>query len=494
MTPLEPRLPARRPLLWPDKILDLADAISSVSPDIPLYIVGGAVRDALLHRPVKDLDLATPGDAVALARQITNHFNGDIFVMDAERGVARVFVGGDSDRLIIDVARYRGDDLMADLEGRDFTINAIACDLRGDLHQIVDPLNGEADLNARLLRLCASTAIADDPVRVLRAVRVSVQFQLRMDAELMGQVREYAPALSSVSSERVRDEFVKLLILPRPTAALRVAEAVGVLTAIIPEIAPLRTLKQPGPHVFDAWHHTLMVVEHLARIQNGISYRRTDHTAAVFDLAMLVMQLDRFRAQLNDHLDQEWANDRPHRAVLILAGLVHNVGKAASREDHIDLSVQMAHERAVALKLSSAEQKRLLMMLRLYRQIVYQTDWDDVDVHRFWYRGEEAGVDACFLALADFLGIYGPEIDQDSWLQMVERTVRLLDAYYHQYDRLVRPPVLVDGGTLMQILGLKSGPIVGELLDAIREKQVAGAIHNSDEALAWARDYLQQTG
>jgi tRNA nucleotidyltransferase/poly(A) polymerase len=92
MSDLSPRKPKNRQLLWPDSILDIQEKLLDLAIDVPLYIVGGAVRDAFLSRPVKDIDLATSGDSIRIARQITNALNGDIYVMDAERGVARVLL------------------------------------------------------------------------------------------------------------------------------------------------------------------------------------------------------------------------------------------------------------------------------------------------------------------------------------------------------------------------------------------------------------------
>src|SRR5690606_38920305 len=117
----------QRPLIWPDVVLDFQDLLADI--ETPLYIFGGAVRDPYLHRPVKDIDLAVPENSIEIARKIANRTQGDIFVMDTTREVARVFIATPDGRLSIDVARFRGADLAADLEDRDFTINAMAVDL-----------------------------------------------------------------------------------------------------------------------------------------------------------------------------------------------------------------------------------------------------------------------------------------------------------------------------------------------------------------------------
>ena len=166
MGDVAPHVP-NRPLFWPDFVAILADALRDV--DIPIYIVGGAVRDSYLHRPVKDIDLATPGDSIALSRRIAHILDCDIFVMDDSRGVARLLIDKSDGHLILDVARFRSHDLFSDLADRDFTINAMAVDLHGNLNLIIDPLNGAQDAEKKLIRRCSPSAIAADPIRAFRA-------------------------------------------------------------------------------------------------------------------------------------------------------------------------------------------------------------------------------------------------------------------------------------------------------------------------------------
>src|SRR5262245_54760452 len=130
MSDLSPRQPLR-PLMWPDIIFQLKEFLADTQDEI--YIVGGAVRDALLHRPLKDIDLATSGDGLKLARRIANYFDGDFFALDSERDVGRALVNTPDGLLMFDVARFRGDGLHNDLRDRDFTLNAMAVDIHGDL-------------------------------------------------------------------------------------------------------------------------------------------------------------------------------------------------------------------------------------------------------------------------------------------------------------------------------------------------------------------------
>jgi tRNA nucleotidyltransferase/poly(A) polymerase len=456
-----------------------------------IYIVGGAVRDAWLHHPIQDIDLATSGSGSRLARYITAHLKGDFFVLDDERDVGRALVETADGKMIIDVARFRGPDLSIDLEDRDFTINAMAVDLKGDLSLLVDPLDGERDLLDKRIRRCSATALSYDPIRALRAVRQSLQFGFRLEPTTLGDIRAVIPGLQNVSAERLRDELFKMLALPRPAAAIRVADALGLLGVIMPEIAPLHGLAQPTPHVHDVWQHTLLVIENLAHIFATLSYSRTDNTAASFGLGMFVIQLDRFRKKLLAHLNVDWPNERGHRALLVLAALLHNVGKAVAAS-HESVNARLADERAVALRLSNLERVRLVAVVQSYRLPLSMDDFSPLAIHRFWRQVGEAGVDVCLLALADYLGIYGTRLEQDSWLMMVEKVRLLLEAYFEKHDQIIAPAAIIDGNQLMAALNIQSGPIIGRILDHIREAQVTGEVQTREDALRAARAYLEE--
>lgn len=474
LTPREPH----RPLRWPDFVERLQDILAENAQ--PIYIVGGAVRDALLERQLTDLDLAVAKDAIPLARRIANALRGDFFVLDAERDVGRVLVDTPDGRFMIDVARFRGDDLLADLNDRDFTINAMAVDLTADINLLIDPLNGERDLRDKLVRQCNPHAFARDPLRALRAVRQSVQFGMRLERDTLNDMRAVKAGLRQISPERIRDELVKLLALTNARGALRVAESLGLLDDILPEVVRLRTVLLDNPEYANRLQETLAIVEKLFNVFVVISPQRTDHSGANFAIGMLVMQMDRYRRRLQEHVGHLWPNDRPHTALLVLAALLR------------DCTPDEAGARAQALRLSNGERDRLTAVVRYYDLPLKMKDLSLLEIHRFWRQTGVAGVDVCLLAAANYLGVSGSKLDQDGWLQVVERLLMLLHAYYERYDELVEPPVLLDGNQLMSQLGLARGPMIGALLERIREAQVTGEVRSVEDALQLARAALNE--
>jgi putative nucleotidyltransferase with HDIG domain len=329
-----------------------------------------------------------------------------------------------------------------------------------------------------------------------------VQFGFRIEKDTLEDIRAHAPTLNDVSPERVRDELFKLLSLGKPVSALRVADRLGLLTVIIPELAPLHDLQQSSAHAYDAWNHTLAVVDALNDILQVISPRRTDDSAAQFNFGMIAVGLDRYRAQLHLHFSQTGADDRPHRALVLLAALLHDIGKGIVTpqmdetgrlrfRQHETVGADAAAGRVESLRLSSAERQRIVTLVRYHMgSAMWLDDLTPVDIYRYWKTLGEAGIDLIFLTLADYLGALGARYDQDTWLKLIERAQILLNAWYEERERLVEPPVLLNGTELMHALALPPGRQVGEILERIREGQVSGDITTTEDALRLARSLV----
>lgn len=490
-TDLDPRVP-KRSLIWPDWVLDLQEQLGELPPHT--VIVGGAVRDALLRRPLRDLDISTGSGGIKLARRIANLMHGDFYKLDEARDIGRALfdIPADQDgdphaavqRGEVDVAALRGS-LAEDLLDRDFTVNAMAVDLSGDLSVLIDPLNGEQDLYDKRLRRCGPDSIAQDPIRVLRAIRQSVSLGLRIDPDTLVDVRAVAPRLFDTSPERVRDEWFRMLSTAQVGQALKVASAVGALEVVVPESAQLHGRLVEPAYQPDAWARALAVIEALSRIRSAISPTRTDATAAQFVYGMLVMALDRFRAALNAHLDVIWPDHRQHLAVLVMAGVLYQAGKTS------DESAAAAEQWATDLRLSSGERQRLKMIIR-WHPLARETALTPVGIHRFWRKLGESGIDVCLFMLAETLGREGLYLKQDEWVGLLERVRILLFAWFEQRETIINPVPLVDGREVMQAFGLKGGPQLGALLDHLREAQVAGEIATAEDALALGRVLLDR--
>ena len=487
----------------------LASVHQALPSDQEIYLVGGAVRDALLGRESHDLDFAVPADGIKLARRVANKLKGAFYTLDNERDTGRVvLVHEDGTRTIMDFATYRGADIEADLRDRDFTINAIAYNLQTEA--VIDPLNGANDLRAKLIRVCTPESLTHDPVRVLRAVRLAAGLGFQIDADTRQNMKQAADKLRSASPERLRDELFRILEGPQPGTAIRALEMLGVLPHILPELPALKGVKQPMPHVYDVWTHTLSVMNHLEDLLAALALGYDPESTGDLFTGLLVLRLGRYRGQFAAHFANPLNTDRSVRALLFFAALYHDVAKPTCKTtdedgrihfwDHDVQGAEMAAARANALHLSNDEIHRLRLIIRHHMRVHFHSNRMEKEhkkpsrraIYRFFRDTGEAGVDLALLALADTRATRGHTLTQETWVAALDICRTFLENYWEKRAETVYPPRLLDGNEVMTAFDLKPGPRVGEILEAIREAQATGKVSTHEEALSFAKGWLLQ--
>ncbi len=489
----------------------LEHIVELLPADLPFYLVGGAVRDALIGRVSLDLDFVTAGDAIKIARKLADELDGAFFPLDLERNVARIilrpkneFCNNGSHLVKVDVSRFQRADLYGDLRGRDFTINAMAVEVR-HMEKLVDPLLGAHDLMAKLLRTCSSSSLTADPVRILRAVRFSVNLGLKILPDTLRLMREAIPQLPEVSVERVRDELFRILVQSHPSTSLTLLDRVGVLDYVLPEVYLLKDVKQSPPHVMDVWNHTLDILNRMESLLEVLAPEYDPDRAGNLSLGLAVLRLGRYRQQLAEHLESALNPDRPHRGLIFLAALYHDAGKVTTQTidengvirflGHDQIGSQLAEKRGQALRLSNLEISRLATIVNHHMRPSLLSHTGEPPskkaVYRFFRDTGAAGVDICLLSLADVLATYGTTLPQDRWARHLEMVRTLLGAWWEDNKNKVLPPSLINGEDLMAELGLSPGPTIGYLMESIREAQVSGEVHDRGEAIGLARTLLK---
>jgi putative nucleotidyltransferase with HDIG domain len=440
-------------------------------------LVGGAVRDALLGRgPAVDLDVAIAGGAVDLARRLAGALGLAFVLLDAERGAARVVAPGHR----IDLADFRAPTLAGDLAARDFTVNALAVPLRPLLHRgrapIDDPVGGLGDLSAGRLRLAGPGVLADDPVRVLRGVRLAVSLGFRLTPATRAAIRSAAPTIASVSAERVREEILALLAAPATARALRLADRLGVLSAVFPEVEPMRRTLQPEPHRFDVLEHSLRAVDACDRLLARLS------------------ALAPFGGDLAAHVAEPLGGGIARRHVIKLATLLHDVSKPETRRtvggrvrffEHDVIGAARARAIGERLRLPQAATAVLERLVRHHLRPMHLGAAGAL-TPRARYRffrdlGSEAR-DLLLLVLADASAVRG-ESPFRLWPRMP--LVRELMAGWEDQREAFRREPLLRGGDVMARFALPPGPEVGRLLARAREAQDLGLVETREEALAY---------
>ena len=494
---------------FPFPFEDILEQVKLALPsDITAYLVGGAVRDVLLNRPTYDLDFVLTDRALQVGRRVADMLGGAYFPLDVERQTARVILPpAEGKRQILDFALLRDVDIENDLRMRDFTINAMAIRL-GPTEDWLDPLGGNQDLRKRVLRACSDKAMEDDPIRVLRGVRLASTFKLRILAETSELMRRASDLLPNISPERIRDELIRILEAPKPATSIRVLDMLSALSYVLPELTSMKGVQQTPPHVSDVWDHTLDVLNRLEMIIAILGKERDDDASTSWAYGYAEVLLGRYRSEISQHLSESFIVGRPRKALLYLAALYHDAGKPETHQvddqgrirfiGHELLSAEIVAKRGHILRLSNAEVQWLKKIVKNHMRplLLAQNPGPPSKraKYRFFRQTGPAGIDICLHSLADTLATYGPTLSEYVWTRILGTVRDLMSAWWEEQEVNISPPSIIRGRDLIDQLGLPPGPIIGELLELIREAQATGEIADSEGALSLARAHIAARG
>jgi poly(A) polymerase len=416
-----------------------------------LALVGGPVRDAILGRLGNDLDFTTdahPHETKKILKEWADH------VWDT--GIVFGTVAGKRDDTTVEVTTYRtekyeessrkpdvefGDTIEGDLSRRDFTVNAMALELTTDKPEFIDPFGGIEDLTKRILRTPASAeqSFSDDPLRMMRAARFAGQLNFSIDESVVSAMQSMASRISIISAERVREEFVKLLMSSNPRLGITILVDTGLADLVLPEIPKLRLEIDEHHHHKDVYEHSITVLEQA--------------------------------------ISQEEKLGGPN-LVIRLAALLHDIGKPKTRNLIEGGGVSFHHHEVVGARLSKARMKALrfdndtieavetLVALHLRFHGYGEGEWTDSAVRRYVRDAGDLLVHLHVLTRADCTTRNAKK---------AERLARTYDDLEARIAKLAEEEELskirpdLDGAQVMQILDLKPSADVGKALDFLME-------------------------
>ncbi|MFB2834195.1 CCA tRNA nucleotidyltransferase [Floridanema evergladense] len=392
------------------------------------YMVGGAVRDALLgrRRDYLDLDFVIPETAVKVARKIATHYKAGFVLLDPQRQIARVVFPDAT----ADFAQQEGDSLETDLRRRDFTMNAIA--YNPHTKELIDPLQGYTDLKQNLIRMVSPANLQDDPLRLLRAYRQAAQLNFTIQPETRSVIREMATLLGTVAAERVRVELGYLLNSPSGIPWLTAAWEDGLINIWL-------------SHATEKSFLQLVALD-----------------SAVTTLVNVFPQLTReFSQAIRDTIKTPWLS------LAKLACLVTN--------DPI-----LAEAELQKLSYSRAEIKAVTTILKLLPQLCLQQELaNQMSLREQYFLFREAGKAFPIVAVSALANGISIEVISP-----------LINRYLNPDDQVAHPIPLITGNDLMTALNLNPSPKLGELLIEIQIARIEGKIFSVEEAIALATHLL----
>ncbi len=456
------------------------------------YVVGGAVRDMLLGAGVLDWDVVTDLDGFTLARHLAQSRPAELtFVaLDEERGVGRVVVRDGRD--VIDIAQIQENCISRDLLQRDFTVNAMAIDLKYFLHgewpEVIDVTGGMADLGRRLVRRCGPDSLTRDPIRVLRAFRFAASLGFSITPETLTAAATSAPMLAGVAAERIRDEFMGILRAPTGVCFLREMDAVGIMDLLFPEVVPMKQCEQNAFHHLDVWGHTLAVVEEMESFFT--------HGKRVFAS---------FWEHIADYLSHSIVPGRPKFTLVKLAALLHDSGKPQTRFvdehgkvrffGHEALSATAAENVCERLKLSRKETRCVVDLVKghMHASILADESMSSRAMRRMSRSFGSDLIGLLLLFLADMKASKGTARLPGQDALALKNVFHVLEYTLEQQKTPLAEPFL-SGRDIIELFCLQEGPAVGALLLDLQELQEAGRIATFQQALIAAAELAPSHG
>lgn len=389
----------------------------------PVYLVGGVVRDAILgkQREYLDLDFILPKDAVKYAKLLATTYKAGFVLLDPERQIARVvFVNA-----TVDIAQQEGNSLETDLHRRDFTINAIA--FNPHTQEIIDPLQGLADIEKRLIRMVSPKNLEDDPLRLLRGYRQAAQLGFNIDGDTQNTISTYAPLLSQVAAERVRSELGYMLMN-----------------------------SQGAPWIVKAWQNNLLASFFKNTTPEGCDcLLKVDSAASKLSQTWQQLEVD-LNQYVRDTVKTTWLG------IAKLACLVSPEPEIAETE-------------LTELTYSRAEIKAVTTALKLFPKLSQQK----MTLREQYFLFKDAGFvfpTTCILAVA-----------RDN---LVEGIAPIMSRYLNPDDPVAHPTALLSGKEIIVALNIPASPLVGKLLVEIAIAQVEARISTKEEAIELAKNLL----
>jgi tRNA nucleotidyltransferase/poly(A) polymerase len=453
-----------------------------------VYMVGGMVRDILMNRPVHDIDLSFCGNVRDYAKRVADYLNASFFMLNMKFQTARIIYKSQTGkRRWIDIVATRENNILEDLEFRDFTVNAIAIDLQ-DRTKIIDPLQGAMDLKKKILKICRPDSLENDPVRILRAIRLAVQFDWKISSATINAIKSSASKLDDVSAERKRDELFRIFDLPLSNIAIRILDHLNLLEYCFPGFT--KATKRDSTFLLD---HAIGSIQKLSQFDQLIIGSYSPEGAMDFRQGELVMSLGRFRDPLAAHFQTNIHQDRSLKSLINSCILYYVIIQNTTTQNEPNITDQkpeklerLVEKVAKELVLSSAEKKWIYDFyagIGMFKSIIQQDAKLTPELcFLFFNRCTFSGVAACLISLTNALARDEFTLNETDWHKSLELSRYFLDAYFYHYDEWINPPTFINGHDVMKILKIHDGKKIGWWLNQLKIETINGNIKNHKDA------------
>ena len=441
------------------------------------YIVGGSVRDLLLGKLPADYDIAVIENPKTFAEKIAEKTSGRLVELGKPGQMLFRVV---STNYVYDISPIAGASIEDDLLKRDFTINALAWDLSSK--RVIDCVDGQKDIADRKIRMVSKTVFQKDPIRLIRAYRISATFDFNIEPQTNAAIKNNAQLLQTSAGERIRSELFKILAASNSYYFLSQMAKTDVLQAIFPELTDLQTCFQNKYHLFDVFKHTMKAYSHLETILNDC------HNFLPEAYGQFKPCTDTFKG-----------------ALLKCSILLHDIGKPLARTidkkgnihfyGHGKKSADMTKNIVHRLRFSNHEASYIDFIIRnhirpLFLFIAHQNKTiTQKGITRFFLKCGKYAPDLLIHTMADIKG-KGNKNDErnEAFINFAKEMVK----YYFSYFQPEKSkPSLITGRDLINNFALTPSPLFKKILRRVEEARISKKINNKDEAMALVKKILE---
>lgn len=448
-----------------DKVLEL---LKNYDEDI--YLVGGAVRDYLLGKTTCDKDILV-NNAESFAKEFARKNNATFITLDSENKIYRVVL---RDKInYLDITEPIEGSLEKDLRRRDFTINAIAINLK--TKEITDINNGQEDIKNRVIRSISEDNLVDDPLRILRAFRFSATLGFEIEQGTLEQIKKHKDLILNPAKERVNYEILKLFQGEYTPQVLLMAS--DIIELLYPVFTDVKKVPKNTHHHLGLYEHSVETVNQIQQIYNTSS------------------------DEVKEHMNKVDFGGFSRLAHLKFAGFFHDIGKFSTWTiegdrhrfiKHDDVGSKMAKEILKQNKFSKKQIEYITSMIKNHiypSQVVSAENINDKIYMRYIRKMEDNVIDNIILAQADRLSARGPAITDEIVNDNISRLNKLLEFYLMIKPKLKPIPKLLTGQEIMEIKNIPQSPILGKIISALKEEQSEGNILTKAEAVEFVKNF-----
>jgi len=444
------------------------------------YIVGGTIRDLLLHRTPTDYDIAVTGDPENFAEKMAERTKGHVIKLGKPGQTTIRVASGDK---IFDITSLSGASIEDDLKKRDFTINAMAYHVYSE--EVIDCLGGLQDLADKKVRMVSRKIFIKDPVRLIRAYRISAHLNFTIESQTASTIKADAELIHNSAGERIRVELFSMLDTSKSYDYLSQMDNSGLLAEILPDLAPLKGCLQNRHHLYDVFEHTMKAYDHLEILLNELK-------------AVLP---DTF-TQIRQYVDK----NRP--ALIKCAILLHDIGKPLVKSTdsngrshfygHARKSADLAQKISQKLRFSNHEKQFIDFIIRNHMKPLFlftaheKKMLTQKSLTRFYKKCGDVTPALLLHAIADIKAKQNGTHQRNRAL--ISFAKKMIYDFFNRFKPISNEPPLITGHDLIKVFGLTPSPLFKKILDLVDDAKLTHTIKNRTEALGLVKEYLNLKG